>query len=54
MTKKYILRGLLCLLLCAAMLFIGGCSAARTARPTPRANKAVAVAGDTEIPYENL
>ena len=54
MTKKYILRGLVCLLLCAAMLFVSGCSAARVARPSAKANKAVATAGNMEIPYENL
>lgn len=54
MLRKYI-RRCVALLLVGVMLFsFGGCSAARRARPSARANKTVATAGGMEIPYENL
>lgn len=54
MTGKHRSRRIACLLLCCLLLFVSGCSAARPARPTARADKAVATAGNMEIPYENL
>lgn len=54
MTKKYILRVVAMLLLCAMLFLMCGCSAARRVRPSSRANKTVATAGELEIPYENL
>lgn len=54
MTKKHILRALAMVLACVMLLSVCGCSAARKARPTARANKTVATAGGMDIPYENL
>ncbi len=54
MAGKYILRTVSFILLCAMLLLTCGCAAARPARPSARANKTVAMAGDMEIPYENL
>ena len=54
MKRSFLLRSIACLLLCCVLFMLGGCAAAREARPSRNANKVVATAGGLDIFYDEL